>query len=230
MTRPDTPGQLSFDLPQRTALGPDDFFVAPSNAQAHAMVADWARWPLGKLALIGPPGSGKSHLARVWQGLSGAAVVAAQDLLPGPMPAPGAKLVIEDMAMLPVTAEEQLFHLHNHLAETGGHLLLTGILPPSRWPIALPDLASRMQATAVIRLTDPDDALLAALLTKLFADRQLNPAPDVIPYLATRIERSHAAAARVVARLDGAALARGRALTRAFVRTVLDNPAPDAPD
>ena len=222
-------GQLSFDLPVQVALGPDDFFVSASNAQAFAMVTDWQGWPAGKLALTGPMGSGKSHLARVWQVLAGAQFVQAAGLRAGPMPAPGVHLVIEDLATLPVAAEEHLFHLHNHLAQTGGRLLLTDVMPPSRWPIALPDLASRMQATAVIRLDDPDDRLLAALLMKLFADRQLAAPPDVITYLAARIERSHAAAARVVAQLDAAGLAQRRGLTRAFVRSVLDKPGDIAP-
>ena len=220
-----TPHQLSFDLPSQVALGPDDFFVSASNQLAYDMVSDWPGWPAGKLALIGPRGSGKSHLARVWQSLAGAQILPAATLTPGPMPAAGAHLVIEDMADLPASAEEHLFHLHNHLAQTGGLLLLTGCTPPSRWPIALPDLASRMQGAAVIRLDDPDDRLLAALLMKLFADRQLAPPPDVVTYLATRIERSHRAASQVVALLDAAALRDKRDLTRVFVRTVLDNPA-----
>lgn len=223
-------GQLSFDLPMQVALGPDDFFVSTANAQAYAMVTGWQDWPAGKLALIGPAGSGKSHLARVWHSLTGGQIVQAKAMVAGPMPPAGAHLVIEDMAVLPVAAEEHLFHLHNHLAQTGGRLLLTDAQPPSRWPIALPDLASRMQGTAVIRLEDPDDRLLAALLMKLFADRQLAPPPDVITYLADRIERSHAAAAHVVAVLDAAGLAQGRSLTRAFVRSVLDKPGQNAPE
>jgi chromosomal replication initiation ATPase DnaA len=223
-------GQLSFDLPQQVALGPDDFFVSAANEQAFAMVGDWQGWPAGKLALIGPPGSGKSHLARVWQSLADAQILHSTAVPPGPMPPDGAHLVIEDMEQLPAGAEEHLFHLHNHLAQTGGRLLLTSVEPPVRWPIALPDLASRMQGTAVIRLDDPDDRLLAALLMKLFADRQVMPPPDVITFLAARIERSHAAAARVVAQLDAAALAQGRGLTRAFVRSVLDNPGMVAPE
>ncbi len=222
------PRQLSFDLPSQVALGPDDFFVSTANAPAFAMVTDWPGWPAGKLALTGPAGSGKSHLARVWQSLAGAQILQASAVVPGPMPASGAHLVIEDMEHLPEGAEEQVFHLHNHLAQTGGRLLVTAALPPSRWHIALPDLASRMQAAAVVRLDDPDDRLLAALVMKLFADRQLAPPPDVITYLTARIERSHAAAARVVALLDAAGLHEGRTLTRAFVRAVLDKPGAEA--
>ena len=225
-----TPQQLSFDLPAQVALGPDDFFVSTSNETAYVMMTDWQGWPAGKLALIGPKGSGKSHLARVWQSLAGAQILQASNLTAGPMPPAGAHLVIEDMDDLPAGAEEHLFHLHNHLAQTGGLLLLTGCQPPSRWQIALPDLASRMQGTAVIRLDDPDDRLLAALLMKLFADRQLAPPPDVITYLAARIERSHRAASQVVALLDAAALRDKRDLTRAFVRAVLDKPGAGSQD
>ena len=225
-----TPRQLSFDLATQVALGPDDFFVSGSNQIAYDMVTDWQGWPAGKLALIGPKGSGKSHLARVWQSLAGSQIVQASDLSPGPMPDAGAHLVVEDMDDLPASAEEHLFHLHNHLAQTGGLLLLTGCQPPSRWQITLPDLASRMQGTAVIRLDDPDDRLLAALLMKLFADRQLTPPPDVITYLAARIERSHRAASQVVALLDAAALHDKRELTRAFVRAVLDKSGADPQD
>ncbi|MEO0904939.1 MAG: chromosomal replication initiator DnaA, partial [Pseudomonadota bacterium] len=106
----------------------------------------------------------------------------------------------------------------------GGLLLLTSALPPSRWSIALPDLASRMQATTVVHIQNPDDALLSALIMKLFADRQINPQPDLVQYLAKRIERSFAAAADIVARLDSAALAQGRKINKALVAELLDNP------
>lgn len=214
--------QLSFELPVHVSLGPDDFFVSDANLRAYEMVSDDAAWPEGKLALVGPPGSGKSHLARVWQHLSGAAILQAEALDPAAMgPPPARSVVVEDVERLPRAAEERLFHLHNQLRATGGRLLLTSDRPPSRWPIALPDLASRMQAASVVRVEDPDDRLLAALLMKLFADRQIAPAPDVAAYLATRIERSFAAAAATVAALDAAALAQGRDITRAFARAVL---------
>lgn len=215
--------QLSFDWPARVSLGPDDFFVSTANAQAYAMITDHDGWPEGKLALIGPPGSGKSHLARVWQHLTGAVIMPARDIDPGDIcPPPATHVVIEDMEALPHGAEERLFHLHNHLRASGGRLLLTADRAPSRWHVALPDLASRMQAATVVRVDDPDDRLLAAVLMKLFADRQIAPAPDVVTYLASRIERSFAAAAATVDALDAAALAQGRDITRAFARAVLD--------
>ena len=218
--------QLSLDLPPGgAAMGEGDFFVSAANAQAHAMLTQAAPWPQGKLALVGPAGSGKTHLARIWAARSGAVILPAVAVAALTRPGPGAAIAIEDAQTLPRAAEEALFHLHNHLAATGGRLLLTADRPPVRWDIALPDLASRMQATTVVRLGDPDDALLFAVLAKLFADRQLAPEPGVVPWLVARIERSHAAATAAVEALDRAALDSGRAITRALARQVLDKPA-----
>ena len=217
------PQQLSFDLPVSVALGADDYFVAPANAQAFAMVREPQSWPDGKLALIGPKGSGKSHLAQVWAQQSGAEVHSA-GTLEGLMdlPRPGAAVIVEDMEHLRSVGEEYLFHLHNHLRATNGHLLLTAQTPPSRWSIALPDLASRMQAATVVQISEPDDDLLRVVLLKHFADRQIMPAPDVISYVTGRMERSFAAAAEIAAALDTAALSRKSAITRPIAREVLD--------
>lgn len=215
--------QLSLDLPFAVALGDAAFFVSAANAEAHAMIAAPARWPEGKLALIGPAGAGKSHLVRVWQAQGGRWVLQARalgaDLDPPPA---GARIAIEDMERLPLAAEEALFHLHNHLAATGGLLLMTSDRPPAQWPIRLPDLASRMQATAAVRIGDPDDALLSAVLLKHFTDRQIAPPGDLIQFVVPRMERSFAAAARLVAALDGLSLSEGRPISRALAREVLD--------
>lgn len=222
--------QLTFALPAKPALGRADFLISPSNATAVAQIEAWRDWPLGKLALIGPQGSGKTHLAHVWATESGAEIVSAGDL-PGMDPAKLAEtraIALEDAdTALDAGAEATLFHLHNLLAQSGGHLLLTAATPPARWPIGLPDLASRMQATATAEIGPPDDTLLAALLVKLFADRQLTVPPTLIPYLVTRMERSFAAAQTLVSALDTAALAEGRAVGRALAGRVLDKTASD---
>ena len=217
--------QLTFELPARPALGRGDFLIAPSNATAAARIEAWKDWPQGKLALIGPAGSGKTHLAHVWAAETGAEILAAADMAavdPARLARRGAIAVEDCDAGLSPEGETALLHLHNLLAQSRGHLLLTAATPPVRWPIGLPDLTSRMQAAPVAGIGPPDDALLAGLLVKLFSDRQLSVPPTLIPYLLTRMERSFAAAQALVAALDSAALAEGRAVSRALAARVLD--------
>ncbi|MDX8353714.1 DnaA ATPase domain-containing protein [Cognatiyoonia sp. IB215182] len=214
--------QLSFDWPTGVALGADDFFVSDANAQAYAMVQAPKAWPDGKLVIVGPKCCGKSHLAGIFAEAHHALVQDAATL-PADFQTDRQAVVVEDMETLPKASEEAMFHLHNHLRNHGGTLLLTAQIPPARWPIALPDLASRMQATNVVNIENPDDALLSALLMKLFADRQIVPKPSLITYLTARIERSFTAAADIVARLDDAALTEGHKINRALARHLLDN-------
>ena len=220
-----TERQLSFDLPSRPALGRDDFFVSPANAQAVALIEGWRDWPARKLVLAGPPGAGKTHLAHVWAALSGARLVAARDLAgadiaalaTAPVAVEGGDTIAGDAA-----CEAALFHLHNLALAEGHALLVTARGAPRHWHLALPDLASRMEAALLAQLAPPDDALLTAVLAKLFADRQLSPSPDCVPYLARRIERTFDAAERAVALLDASALSEGRAITRALAADIID--------
>ena len=216
--------QLAFDWPSGVAWGPDDFFVSEANARAFAMIEAPQTWPDGKLALVGPTGAGKSHLARIFRTAQDAEVIAAPDL-PETFQTSARAVIVEDVEQLPPEAEEALFHLHNNLRAAGGLLLLTSDRPPARWHIRLPDLASRMQAATVIEIDNPDDALLTALIMKLFADRQIIPKPELVQYLATRIERSYAAAARIVAELDNASLAQGRKISKPLAAELLDKQA-----
>ncbi len=219
------PEQLSFDLPVREALGRDDFFVAPANAQAVAMIESWQTWPARKLLLIGPEGAGKTHLAHVWAVLSDARIVAARDLAQADIPALAqTHLAIEDCDAVAgdPAAEEALFHLHNLALAEGRSILMTGTRAPRDWGLMLPDLASRMQGTPATTLREPDDALLAAVLMKLMDDRQLSPTPNTIPYLVRRIDRSFAAARKVVAGLDALALETHSPITRRLAIKLLD--------
>ncbi|WP_333713569.1 DnaA ATPase domain-containing protein [Yoonia sp.] len=213
--------QLAFDWPSGVARGPDDFFVSEANAQAFAMVTAPESWPEGKLALIGPKGAGKSHLAGIFRAAHDADLIAASDMT-ATVRTDARAVIVEDVEHLPRSAEEALFHLHNNLRAAKGLLLLTATTPPARWAITLPDLASRMQATSVIEIANPDDALLTALIMKLFADRQISPKPGLVHYLAKRIERSYAAAAAIVAALDQASLATGRKINRSLAAELLD--------
>ena len=214
--------QLTFNWPTGVALGPNDFFVSGANAQAFAMLTAPQSWPDRKLVVAGPKGCGKSHLARIFQFQTDALTVDAGSLAPD-FQTDAKFVIVEDMEILPQASEEAMFHLHNHLRNTGGTLLMTAQTAPTRWSIALPDLASRMQATTVTQIDNPDDALLSALIMKLFADRQMMPKPALVQYLMTRIERSFAAAADIVNQLDDAALTSGRKINKALAADLLDN-------
>lgn len=217
--------QLSFDLPFRPALGREDFFVSSANVEAVTLIESWEHWPHAKLILTGPPDAGKTHLTHVWAALCGARIVAARDLGTADIAGLATRSVaVEDADRIAgdPAAEEALFHLHNLTLAEGNALLLTGRLVPGLWALHLPDLASRMQGTLVAHLRAPDDALLAAVLTKLFADRQIAPTPDTVPYLARRMERSFDTARRIVTALDKQALAEGRPVSRTLAAEVLD--------
>lgn len=216
--------QLALDLPPRAAMGRADFFPAPSNALALAQIDGWRDWPQRKLVLTGPPGSGKTHLAALWATQTGAETVPAEELALADLPALATGAVAVENAERVAgydAGERALFHLHNLVLAQGGHLLLTATRAPARWSLRLPDLASRMQATATAAIDPPDDALLAAVLVKLFADRQVQVPPALIPWLVARMDRSLAAARDLVARLDAAALAQGRPVGRSLAAAVL---------
>ena len=224
------PEQLTFDLPGEPAMGRGDFFVSPGNAAAVQSIQSWQDWPQGKLVLVGPPGAGKTHLAHVWAALTGARIVAAGDLAAERIDLLAtAPVAVEDAETLAGNrdGEAALFHLHNLAGAQGQPLLVTAHLPPARWSLGLPDLASRMQGSAMVSLEPPDDALLAAVLVKLFNDRQLAVDAALVNYLISRMERSFAGAGVLVAALDRAALSRKRRLTPRFAGEVLDNLARD---
>ena len=218
-----TPRQLSFDLPSVAVAGLDDFFVAPSNADAFARVEAWRKWPENKLIIIGPRGSGKSHLCAVWADLSGAEFVGRDGLRNLSEARDGQGFIIDDCHRIAgdAGAEEALFHLFNRTAAHGQPVLMTAPEPPSRWGVSLPDLASRLALLDVVKLSQPDDALLATIIGKLFLDRQLNVKPEVVTFIVRRMDRSFAAATRCVEALDRAALTEGKTITIPFVKDVL---------
>lgn len=218
--------QLAFDLPARKSLDGADFLVAPCNRAAVAMIDRWPDWPSHALALVGPKACGKSHLAAVWRARSGAdlpgpeAIVARSRAMQQPRPA----VLLEDVDRGLAGGEidpVELFHLHNWMRERGGFLLLTGREPPSRWPTTLKDLASRLAALPVATISAPDENLLAALFVKQLADRQLRVEPRLVDFVVTRIDRSFAAVAALVARLDAESLRRGRPITVPLARELL---------
>jgi len=219
--------QLAFDLPLREARGRGDFFVSDSNAAALAAIDGWPGWPGRKLVLTGPRGSGKSHLAHVWADQAEAVVVVPDRLRDtDPEALAGRNVALEngDQIAGDAQAEAKAFHLHNLVLAEGGSLLITATSAPTRWGLGLPDLASRMQGTPVVAIDPPDDALLAAVLVKLFADRQIEPPQTLIRFLVPRIDRSFAAAREIVARLDATALSEGKSIGRDLARALLEAP------
>lgn len=216
--------QFAFDLAAPPTYRAEDYFRSASNAAAWAQVTG-APWPGGRLLLVGAEGVGKSHLAHVWAESAGAGIIAARDLGRADLGRIAGPLVVEDAQTLAgdPAGEEALFHLWNR----AGPLLITAALPPRDWGLALPDLASRVQSMAQARIEPPDDALLAAVLVKLFADRQVQVQPSLIAYLAVRMERSLAAARRLVDELDRRALSLGRPVTRALAAAVVSGGASD---
>lgn len=210
--------QLPLDLPHVVSFHREDFLESRSNALALALVERWPDWPSYAAAIVGPHGSGKSHLASIWAEQAGARIVPARLLARDDVPralTTGA-LVIENL--VPGDFDEHaLFHLFNLAKEDGASLLITSTHPLENGMAMLPDLASRLRLAPSAKLDAPDDALIAAVLVKLFADRQIAVEQDLIAYLLPRMERSLGSARELVAKIDAAALAAGRPATRAFV-------------
>lgn len=226
--------QLPLEFEHRPALSGGDFLVAPGNREAVEWLDRWPHWPAPAFVLHGPAGCGKTHLAQVFMARTAARILEPDDLghdFPGGFPGDVLRLeahvpafVIEDAERLTGgELEEPFLHLFNMVRESGRHLLLTARRPPARWQVALPDLKSRLNAVPVAAIGPPDDALMAAVVVKLFADRQLRIDEDVVPFLLARMERSFDAARSLVAAIDQAALEKRRNITVPLVRQVLEN-------
>jgi chromosomal replication initiation ATPase DnaA len=218
----DSPRQLALALDHVESLAREDFLGGPSNAAALALIESYPDWPGRGAVLVGPEGSGKSHLAAIWAAEAGARSLGARTLADTHLPAALATgtLVVEDIA--PGDFDERaLFHLLNLAHEEQAYLLLTARTAPAGWNVAIRDLESRLKALPVVALAPPDDALLRAVLVKLFADRQLLVDESLVGYVATRIERSFAAARAIVGRLDQEAMRLQRPLTRALAAEIL---------
>lgn len=221
-----TPAQLVLDLGHRPALGRADFLVSRCNADAVAWIDRWPEWPAPGLVIWGPAASGKSHLGQVWRARAGAPMITADDLdnreppdLAGEVGAvyvDGADRIAGD-----ARRERVALHVYNLIAGQGGHILFSARTPPGRWAVGLADLRSRLNALPAAAIAPPDDAVLGAVLLKLFTDRQLQVGVDVIQFAVTRMERSFEAAERLVSAVDAAALAAQRRVTVPLLREVL---------
>jgi chromosomal replication initiation ATPase DnaA len=214
------PRQLALALDHAESFAREDFLSGPGNEGALKLIDGWPDWPANAVALIGPEGSGKTHLAMMWAATAGARLIPARALAEVELPsalATGA-LVVEDAA---TTADDRaLFHLLNLAREEKASVLLTARTLPATWPVAIPDLASRLRALPLAILQAPDDAMLRAVIVKLATDRQLTLDESVVGYLSTHIERSFAAARAAVIALDNEALRQRRPVTRALAAEI----------
>lgn len=219
--------QAPLSFPVRSLLGRDDFFIAPSNRAAAGLVESWPYAFAGAL-VHGPRGCGKTHLAHLFREVvaeharAEAVFAQAGELSLKTVEAlleRGRYVVLENIAE-PVN-EEALFHLLNGTKNQKGFLFMTALQPYAAWGLKLPDLVSRLKALPCVEIGAPDDALTAAVLVKLFSERQLNVAPEVVSYLLKNMERSFAAAQALVCRADELSLAEKRPVTIPLMREVL---------
>ena len=221
--------QLVLNFEHRPALGGEDFLVAPCNREAVAWIDRWPDWPGPALFLQGPAGCGKSHLAQVFMGRTNAVTITPAEMLekdpPTLLAGAGACLLDElDQGFAGKDhdgLEVALLHLYNTVREGGATMMMTGQSTPARWPLHLADLSSRLKTVSVAEIGPPDDALMAAVLVKQFADRQLKIEDDVIAFVQLRIERSFVALGQFVAATDKMALTEKRRITVPLVRRVL---------
>lgn len=220
------PRQLPLALSAAKPFSIDNYIIGAANSAAFEMLESWPRWPAPVTVLTGAPSAGKSHLAAVWAAQAYAAECSLKRLdKAAELAAAGIPVLLED-ADSGAADETQLFHLLNTVrqkwAETKqAALLMTARKRPSAWHIRLADLASRLRAANLAEITEADDELRRAILTKLFADRQLAVEADVLRFILNRAERSAAALVRIAERADALALERKSKLTRALAASAL---------
>ncbi len=218
--------QLPLHLPLEVASAREDLVVTDANREAVTYLDNWPLMNEGSdtisiAILAGPVGAGKSHLANIWAARVGAEFLSPSTTADQQVPSEGS-YVVEDIAQ-GAFSETWLFHLINAIRASNGSLLLTSRRWPGNWGITLPDLQSRMKLAHLMELNEPDDGLLAGVMTKLFSDRQLHVEANVVEYLVVRMERSLASAQKLVAEIDNLSLAEKRGVSKPLAATALRN-------
>lgn len=208
------PRQLPLALVHGEGRSRDDLVITEANEQAVALIDSWPDWPAPVMILAGPPGSGKSHLAEIWCEESGAFRVRHDRIRQEAIDAASEGPVLVEDADSPGLDETGLFHLINMVKSSGTQLLLTARKFAGAWGVELPDLASRLRAAATVEIHEPDDHLLAGVIVKLFADRQVVVEPHVVQFLVRRAERSLSSMRELVALIDQMAMERKAKITR----------------
>ena len=216
-----TSEQLPLVFEHQPQTGRDDLLVSGRLKAAVTIIDSWPRWPSPVVILAGPVGSGKSHLAAIWREASAAVPIHPIDGGDAADVAARHPVLFEDADRRGFD-DRALFHVINSVRENGTGLLITSRLWPASWPVELADLRSRLKAATVVEIGEPDDELLAQVLVKLLADRQLTIDDRLVGYIVARMERSLAAAQEIVDRLDRLALSRGTRISRPLALEVLD--------
>ncbi len=222
MPQDNRPRQLPLDLAYAEGRSRDHLVVSDANRAAVSLIDSWPDWPAQIVVLAGPPGSGKSHLGAIWREVSGAASLDRRRVAEAVAVADEGRSLLLDDADAGGLDETGLFHALNAVRASGTHMLITARRFPTAWGVRLPDLASRLKVAATVEIQEPDDLLLAGVIAKLFADRQVEVEPHVVQYLVRRIERSLATAIAVVDRLDKIALEQQTRITRALAGEVVN--------
>ena len=216
------PRQLTFRWTHSPSFAREDFLSAPSNRDALTAIEVWPNWAGRMLMLVGPEGSGKSHLGAIWARAANAITLLGEELDEHSLEACArARAVLVEDADRARRGETPFFHLMNIALQNNVWLLLTSRTAPDAWGLSTPDLLSRLRLAPVVHLAPPDVELSEAVLFKLFSDRQLEVEPHVISYIALRIERSLGAARALVATLDNEGLTQSRRITRAMASVAL---------
>ncbi|MFT3726465.1 MAG: hypothetical protein QM759_01370 [Terricaulis sp.] len=202
---------------------PDTLVVTEANRDAARLVTDWRAWPGGALALVGPAGSGKTHLALAW-----VVEVGARQVSPAATPDDaaaifrdaGGKLFIDDADA--GADEAMLWRLLDLAKAEGGAVLLAASRAPSMWPASIPDLRSRLASLAVARLQEPDEALMEVVLRRICREQFIHLSDDAARYLARRLPRTFAAARQIAAELDANLVKGAKSVSRPVAQKALE--------
>ena len=221
--------QLVLGLSLKEALEKEDFFISSSNLEAVTLLDNTDRWGSGVLLLVGPKGSGKTHLSLVWCKENKAKHLNLETILQEMEKGLNHDLVcVEDIDIIENAErpkkskiEEGIFHLINSVGSRGGKLLISSSKMPNALSIGLKDLESRLQSFSKTNIKEPDDRLVMALLLKYFNDRQIHIKHSNLTYIATRINRTYSSIYEFVNYIDHKSLVLNTKLTRPFIDAAL---------
>lgn len=216
-----TPAQIAIPFPNTPSFKDEDYLVSSCNSDVFSAISQWPNWAYPVYRIEGPKGSGKTHLAKIWQRQTEATLIEAHEIaarLEGYAQNP-THIIVENIDQN--TGEDDLFHLYNLVRAENKNMLMTSTCSLAEWRLSLPDLISRMSTVPVFSILEPDDQLMRMVLMKLSSDRQIQLNLNVIEYLLPRIERSFEAIQRYVLALDEQSLREKRKITIPLAKKII---------